>query len=87
MIKPTPIKAVRYAQSYLFRNKIYIGSLWAALSLEVDKKIGLAGSSVDIDLNLSINNWSKFEEITQSKEFKEYVVSLNRPQPKKKKRR
>ena len=74
-------------QSHLFRNKIYIGSLWAALSLEIDKKLGLAGSDRMIDLNLSQANWIKYNEILQSDEFKAYVKSLQKAKPTKKRRR
>ena len=61
--------------------------MWAALSLEIDKKLGFVGSERNIELNLSRDNWIKYDEVVLSDEFKAYIKSLQKAKPTKKRRR
>ena len=87
MLKEVNVKESRYMQSYLYKNQIYTGTLWAALSLEFQKQAGFCGSDRDIELNLSSPNWLLYEEIKASQEFKEYLKYLHPRTKKRKKRR
>lgn len=85
--KKATIKELRLVQSYLYQNNLHIGSLWAALSLEFEKKTGLCGSVGTLEIALSKANLKLYEEVIESEEFKKYLSWLNPAKPKKRRRK